>query len=296
MSCKLELNTLQCARAWIHSILPPHEAQDILFFVLGIDARSRAEAIFATSDQPLEIEIQQKLIEITRKRKKGEPLQYLIGHQQFLSHYYQVGPGVLIPRPETEVLVNCAVETLQKMPSSYSRLGFELGLGSGIISIELIFQFASLQMIATESSQEALFWANKNVETILSDQAKSRLRIIHNKNVQDIWSSFSTDKGVADFFISNPPYLDPDGDETDLDVLQYEPHGALFPQSKDPNCYYQEIANEIQEFVKSKGWVFLEIPHQRAEEIQDIFMGKARAQRLVPDLTGRPRVLVIQLR
>lgn len=224
---------------------------------------------------------------VATKRAEGEILQYVTGTQTFLDHEYRVTPDVLVPRPETEILVRTALERLRE-PS----IGLELGLGSGAISIELLSQFPRLEMITTEVSQGAIQVARENARTILGER-NSQLRILPFVKLTDICEPFKRFlKGrTADFLISNPPYLTL-SDEIAEDVKQYEPELALFAPLDHPLYFYEGIATQAREILSSGGQVFLEVPHERAEAIRSLFDGLKWSIDLIPDLTGRSRVLV----
>lgn len=227
------------------------------------------------------------------KRSQGHPLQYLMGNQTFLNHRYEVGPGVLIPRPETEILVDFALKTLfSEIQANTSRtyLGFEIGLGSGAISVELLCDLPQLKMIASEVSPVAREYAIKNSARILGTE-KDRLTV---QFVSDAENLFPFEIGTThfDFLISNPPYLSPE-DEIGSDVLNHEPHLALFPANADPLYFYRRIATESRDYLVPGGWIFLEIAHNRANETLALFENSNYDHaRLVNDLTGRPRCLI----
>jgi release factor glutamine methyltransferase len=228
---------------------------------------------------------------VARERAQGKPLQYLLGFEQFGEHVYEVTPAVLIPRQETEILFRVAIERLQELGAP--RSGLELGVGSGVLSIELLHHFSSLSMQASELSESAIHLAEKNAARILSEPR--RLKFLPRESPLVVLQGMRTS---ADFLISNPPYLDPDKEEElTSEVKLYEPTHALFAPAGDPLYFYRGIAEEAPRHLKSLGFVFLEIPHERADAIAAIFrMGHFRDIQITPDLTGRPRVLTAILR
>jgi release factor glutamine methyltransferase len=231
-------------------------------------------------------------------RAEGKLLQHFTGVQVFLDHEYQVGPDVLVPRPETEVLlVSAAAELLgnQVTPS----LGMEIGIGSGILSIELLVRFPGLRMFASEVSPEARKRAQENALQILGDGPKGqqRLKILPALDPSDVWEAFSSEvtPGSADFVISNPPYLI-QGEGIEPEVAMYEPHVALFAPAKDPLYFYRKIAEQASNFLKPRGFAFAEMPHERASEIGALFSHASWDVHLIEDLNQRQRVLVGRLR
>ena len=217
--------------------------------------------------------------------------QHVTGVQVFLGHEYEVGPHVLVPRPETEVLAARAIETLGKL-SKPPRLGLEIGVGSGVLSIELLKQFQNLEMLASELTEEAEACALKNASRILGDSHK-RLKILRAHEALSVWQPFESAgaKGMADFLISNPPYL-LHADSIEPDVLQQEPSTALFAPPGDPLFFYREVAQRGKEFLRPGGMIFLEMPTERAGVIGDLFRGHGWDTETVPDLAQRQRVLV----
>lgn len=220
-----------------------------------------------------------------REISRGVPMQYATGRADFLGHVYEVQPGVLIPRPETEVLV---LETIRRLRTQTARRGFEWGIGSGIISIELLHSSRdeSLEITAIDISPVARQVAAQNAARILGDQAR-RLRI------RETWAEDDRD---LDFIVSNPPYLDPAQEaEFDASVAHSEPAEALFAPPGDLIGHYKELAREAQTRLRAGGLVSLEVPHERALDIRALFSDNAwKRAELLPDLTGRPRVFLAE--
>lgn len=232
---------------------------------------ARAEIFIRSQDEYPAPEFLERMAE---RRASGELLQHITGYQRFLNHDYEVGPEVLIPRPETEALVALAMQELRD-PS----IGIEIGLGSGAISIELLARFSPLKMIATELTDVAAARARANAERILGSSSRLEIRMARADQVLEPLAGIR-----ADFLISNPPYLAAKS-EVDDEVLQHEPHTALFAPASDPLFFYRKLA----EATVSR--VFLELPHERAEEIRELFGKKSWSTELHKDLTGRDRIL-----
>jgi release factor glutamine methyltransferase len=253
------------------------------------EALSRSDLYFRLNDRIPETS-GEKVIIFALKRAEGTPLQYVLGYTTFLNHEYRVNSDVLIPRPETEVLVSEALKIL-KAPS----LGLEVGLGSGIISVELLSTMKDLKMIATEISPGATRLAQLNAQAILGEE--SRLSILKPESGLDVMKPFLGEKiSGADFLISNPPYLDRNQKEFDRDVIENEPVSALFPEGSDPLYFYKEIARHSPQVLKSGAYVFLEIASERAELTRAIFSADRWETTLAKDLNQRDRVLVCKLK
>lgn len=288
--------------------LPPHEAewlvQEVLFRQTG-KRLSRFELYAAASPFSLSPDSERCLQEWFQRRLQGEPLQYLLGQQPFHNHVYQVRPGVFIPRPETEILVRTALQFFQqKTPPT---LGLELGLGSGVLSIELLSAFDSLEMLASEVSPIAQAQATENAHTLLGVPASQRLQVLQANPKEpplDLFLSHLSQTGsfseprLADFLISNPPYLDRLTDEIASDVLLYEPPEALFAESPNVSFFYEVIAQKAPLLLRPHAPLFLEVPHPRATALLVLFEKNPffYQSELIHDLTGRPRVLFTQRR
>lgn len=253
--------------------IPSHEAEQIVSFAYQkfFQQKLTRMELYAKCKKFLSDRAVQFILENVRKRAKGIPLQYITGAQTFLDHEYEVNPFVLIPRPETEVLVDRAIREIKEWKKT-KLLGFEVGIGSGVISIELLTAFPCLKMQATEVSSGGVLIAQKNARKILGKNC-NRLQIIKTQANTGILNPFQKKQGYpkADFLISNPPYLSP-GDEIQDEVSEHEPKRALFPASGDPLQFYQETAVGAFKVLKKEGVLFLEIPHERAFKIKKLFL------------------------
>ncbi len=236
-----------------------------------------------------------------RRKAAGESLQYILGVQDFFGRQYRVGPGVLIPRPETEFLVSKAKERIAEM-GPRPLLGLELGIGSGAISIELLNSFSSLEMAASEKSEQALSYARQNAQEHLGEGRSSRLSFLSVSQASDAMEPFEKylakkrNFEKADFFISNPPYL-AQSDEVSDEVLRNEPREALFAPSigeeESPSFFYRKIAEHGAKIVKKKGWIFLEIPPERSQSISDLFRAGFERIEVFKDFNRHDRVLIV---
>jgi release factor glutamine methyltransferase len=245
--------------------------------------------------EPYPREAGEKLVVLANRRADGEPLQYLLGWQTFLNHEYEVDPSVLIPRPETEIL-DYEVPQAIKRRIDQPTLGLEIGLGSGCISIELLKLFGTLRMVATEISESAIALATRNAAKILGAGHEERLEILRAADRSAVFEPLSHAgtriwrRGErADFIVSNPPYL-AHRSEIDEDVLKHEPHEALFAPEGDALYFYRRIVEEAEAYLKPKGSVFFECPHERISEIAGLF-AKDWKVTVYQDLASRPRVV-----
>lgn len=234
---------------------------------------------------------------------RGTPVQHLTGEACFYGRFFACGPAVLIPRPETEVLVESALREIGSS-SATAITGAEIGIGSGIISITLLLEHRGLlAMVASEISSDATQVALQNASRFGVTAGQLSIQ----KSDGEVWEPLLSGRppGGFDFLVSNPPYLMSGGDasvgEVESGVAEYEPHQALFAPAGDPTFFYRRIAEGAPRLLRPGGWVWLEIPHERADEIASIFerydpgLGLRFVKvRVIKDLTGRPRVLAAQ--
>jgi release factor glutamine methyltransferase len=236
-------------------------------------------------------------LKMARRRAEGEPLQYILGVQTFLDFELEVGPGVLIPRPETEILVVTAIERLRLSPVEMPQemRGAEVGVGSGAICISLLREFKHLQMLGSELSDEALVLAKRNLERMSDASIRQRMTWVRPRDHEDVLECISKQSSFLplDFIISNPPYLT-ENDELGFDVAAFEPHVALFAPPQDPLFFYRRMSREARGILKAAGRIFLEVPHERAADVALLFKEEAWKIELLRDLTGRNRVLIAQ--
>ena len=251
---------------------------------------------------PLTSEIEAEAMKMARERVKGIPLQHITGNQFFFEHDYTVNSNVLIPRQETEILISQVVEYAKKTWKSLPFRFAELGLGSGILSTEILFRFKNSVGLASEVSPQAIALSRQNLDRIVGiGNWEDRFSIVEPGDSHLGFEVFE-DYRPMDLIVSNPPYVSVN-DEIEEEVLRHEPHTALFPmlgaanegEKENPNFFYENFLHHHKKILKPDGIAFFEIPHERAPAIEHEFKnaGFTRVS-LIADLTGRPRVLVAQ--
>ncbi|MCM0604975.1 MAG: peptide chain release factor N(5)-glutamine methyltransferase [Xanthomonadaceae bacterium] len=241
----------------------------------------RSEWMMSSDQNVSEVYSDQAII-LAKRRAEGFPLQYLTHEQSFYGRSFYVEEGVLVPRPETEILVDEVLKRL-KARSEEKLLGFELGLGAGPIAITLLTEIPELRMIGTELSEIAIRVTNINSDKHLKDP--SRLEIV--SEIQN---------KIFNFIVSNPPYLDRSKHEVDADVAKYEPSTALFAPENDPLYFYKHLRDLSIKNLKRGGFLAIEIPHDRVEAVSQLFSDRKWSMlKIIPDLNSRPRVLVVTL-
>lgn len=220
------------------------------------------------------------------RRKKREPLAYILGHAFFWNEKLEV-KSCLVPRPETEILVAVAVE---KIKSKQEQISFiDLGTGTGAITISLLRECANTRATLVDISSEVLQTAEKNLKAY---QLLDRAEVIHS----DLFQKIARDR-VYDLIVSNPPYLS----EKDLNEmepeLRYEPVSAL-DGGKDGFDFYRRIIRESKTRLKSDGWLLMELGIHQAEAVQKMLVEEKDYQKIEikKDHLGIDRVIAAQKR
>ena len=190
--------------------------------------------------------------EITIRLIHHEPIQYILGHTDFCGHRICVGPGALIPRPETEQLVHHILATFSASPTSQASLRIlDIGTGTGCIALSLALGLPEAAVTAWDISEEALAIAHKNVA--LYPDANVLLEQV------DILAP-PEDNRYWDIIVSNPPYVRQSESRTmEQNVLQYEPHTALFVPDDDPLRFSKAISQFALSHLAPEGMLWFEI-------------------------------------
>ncbi|MBQ6625640.1 MAG: peptide chain release factor N(5)-glutamine methyltransferase [Clostridia bacterium] len=200
-----------------------------------------------------------KLFELAEERKKGEPLQYLIGKWNFLDNEFYVGKGVLIPRADTECLVE---EVAKYIENNDVKVIYDLCSGSGCVGISLAKMFENITVYLVEISEEAINYLEKNV--VLNDV--KNVRII-NGDIFDGCEKMGLTS--CDVIVSNPPYIRSDEIQTLQKEVRCEPQLAL-DGGKDGLVFYRELKTWFDKIENCK-FIAMECAEDQAEDIKEIF-------------------------
>jgi len=239
------------------------------------------DAAFLIAHSEDEISANQKILfeSCVRRRAKHEPFQYIVGHQEFYGLEFEVTPDVLIPRRETEILVEQAIEILS---TSENPRFCEIGVGSGCISVAILANVASAKAVGVDISEAALDVARRNAER---HNVSERLTLFQS----DV---FTEVEGRFDLIVSNPPYI-PRGhiDSLQAEVRDHEPHQAL-DGGQDGLDIIERIVREAPNFIEPRGFLLLEIGFGQAESVADLFDLEIWTRPdFFPDLQGIPRIV-----
>jgi release factor glutamine methyltransferase len=230
-------------------------------------------------DPVLSAEIKQ-IEKIVQRLKNFEPVQYVLGETEFYGLKISVNPSVLIPRPETEELVNWIVET--GLPGNPKIA--DIGTGSGCIALALKKQMDNASALAVDISEKAIQTAEINSNLNRLDVEFFQADILNWEKYK--WDSF-------DLIVSNPPYVrEMEKMKMQPNVLNYEPQMALFVPDDDPLIFYRKIASFAKKYLQKNGWLYFEINENLGKEmtllIQNLGFRKAELKK---DINGKDRML-----
>lgn len=226
----------------------------------------------------------EKLISAIDRLERKEPIQYILGETEFCGLSFHVGPGVLIPRPETEELVEVISTDFRNKNNNYKIL--DIGTGSGCIAISLAKAMPFATVSAWDISPEALVIATENA-------VFNNVKVLF--EVTDIlnFTPGIHHKKSLDVLVSNPPYVRfSEASEMETNVLEHEPHVALFVENSDPLLFYRVISGLAIEMLKPGGTLYFEINSYLGKETLELAKTYPfREVQLIQDLSGKDRIL-----
>jgi release factor glutamine methyltransferase len=254
----------------------------ILCHVLGVE---RTQLLTASSDSISEADYL-RFTELVARRAAGEPVQYITGHQEFYGLDFIVTPDVLIPRPETEFLVERVLKLIPESKGS-PPLVADIGTGSGCIAIAAAVNAPGARVIATDVSQAALEVAARNAER---HQVQDRITFL----AGDLFAPLAGLENAIDILASNPPYVSEGRpDLIQREVREWEPPVALFGGSEGLE-FYRRLLSEGDRFVKPEGFMVFEIGYSQFETIIDMIAPPWELIDVTRDLQGIPRTLTLR--
>jgi len=222
-----------------------------------------------------------KIHNLIKRRIKKEPIAYIIGYKHFYRDKFKVTQDVLIPRPETEFIVE-AIEKMYPTDAKFSLL--DIGTGSGNLAVSLQKIFPNAQITASDINEKALDLARENEKKILQD---AKINFVQSDIFDKIQDKY-------DIIISNPPYIPQTVYETLEDnVRLYEPQIALIG-GEDGLDFYKKFFREFSQFITQEGHVFLEIGVDIIDSVQEIIPDNFSFS-FIPDYNQIPRILHLNL-
>lgn len=228
-------------------------------------------------DFELTAPVKEKLEEVFEKRKTGMPLQYIIGVADFMGEKFIVNENVLIPRPETEFLVE---KTIEKAINYSAPKILDIGSGSGCIGIMLAKRLTGAEITSCDISENALTSAKENALKL-----NAKVKFIHS----DIFSNID---GKFDIIVSNPPYIPPKEKQTIQKEVSFEPETALYTTDEKGIEFYEKIISQAKNYLNNDGRVIFELGAGQAELVKKIFLDYNYEEiEITKDLENNDRVI-----
>ena len=265
----------------LKNIYPPEEIRSFTDILLKHFADINKTEAFLYPDKNLNDEIIYKLASAIEKLKQEYPVQYITGQTEFYSLKFKVSPDVLIPRPETEELVDLIIKNHQ----NHQKIKIlDIGTGSACIPVSLKKHLPETEIFALDISEKALHIAREN--------AKINQTQIYFFN-DDILNPQENKYTDYDIIVSNPPYVrEKEKTLMQKNVLENEPHLALFVKDDDALIFYRAIINFAKNRLKPKGFIYFEINEALAGELKDLLkLNNFTDIEIIKDLFGKNRII-----
>ncbi len=251
------------------------EARILLKVILGVSE----EFLLLRSQEelgPVEIEAFEQFV---ARRLKLEPVAYILGFREFYGRDFEVSQDVLIPRPDSEILIEAILSDFYLQEELQI---LELGVGSGCLIITLLLELKKASGVAVDISIDAIEIARKNA---------TRFNMSNVEFTQSDWFDNITQERKFDIIVANPPYIESDSLEVAQETALYEPHLALFAADKGLEAY-KEIAIKARSFLSVNGSIYLEIGYDQEEVVTDLFVAAGYLlHQKYTDLAGYVRCL-----
>lgn len=262
------------------SIYPEQEIIAITNLILKTHLGIERLHVLLDSSQIISAQTLNRIIEICDELKTGKPLQYILGETTFYNCIIKVNDQTLIPRPETEELIDLIINENKGFAGRIS----DIGTGSGCIAIALKKHLPEAELTGTDISDGALEMASCNA--ILNDVNVSFLK-------RDILKFNSESFPQAEIIVSNPPYiLESEKQFMKRNVLDFEPHNALFVPDEDPLIFYRAIVNRSQRILVSGGKLYFEINEKKGDEICRLLESSGYSEvKIIKDINSKERFI-----
>ena len=260
---------------------PDVDAELLLGHVLGL-GRGAVQAA-AITGRVLDAEERTVFAELVERRAAREPLQHITGRAAFRSMELAVGPGVFVPRPETESVVQFAIDALRAVPIPRP-IGVDLGTGSGAIALAMATEVPNAAIYATENSVEAFIWAKQNFAESAADNATVVF--------EHLADAFHELDGMVDVVISNPPYVPDDAIPRDPEVRFHDPSAALYggPDGLD---VVRQVSTTAKRLLHRGGTLIIEHGELQGQAIRELLTADGwNAAATHRDLTTRDRTTI----
>lgn len=255
------------------------EAKNIAYWALQTICQCETTDILLGRCDHLNESQEERMTDFLRRLSQGEPLQYILGETSFFGLSFLVNKNVLIPRPETEELVSWIGEDYQGKSVRF----IDIGTGSGCIAITMKHLHPQMSALAMDISEEALSVAQEN-----ANRLSAEVTFLHDNILAP-----KSECGALDFIVSNPPYIThKEKPQMRKNVLDHEPHLALFVADDKPLLFYEAIADFGQKQLKNGGGLYFEINEQFGKETKEMLERKGYEEVTIrKDMQGKERMV-----
>jgi release factor glutamine methyltransferase len=256
----------------------------LLSYLLNVDKIY----IYTHGREEVSSEIVDKFFSFVEKRREGYPMNYILKEKEFMGLKFYIEEGVLIPRPDTEILVEYILNMIEEKFGSSPLNIVDIGAGSGCISLSLAWYIKNAFVYSIDIDDKALKVTGENIKRL---GLSSKVKLLKSDLFEGIKSLQL--EGKIDIIVSNPPYIPPKVIETlQPEVKDYEPRGAL-DGGEDGLCYYRRIIPDSKVYLKNNGIVAFEIGFDQGEDVRNIFLREGFSKvDILKDLQGLDRVIV----
>lgn len=274
-------NTVEKSLLWAKNILKENNCEayalDAELLIMEVLKISRVK-VFMEQKRILSTEEYEKFKEFVDKRASGVPTQYILGTCEFMSLDFNVNPYTLIPRNDTEILVEAAIDEFKK---NNVKSFIDIGTGSGCIGISLAY-YTEAEGTCVDISEGALETAKINAK---NNNVYNKLKFVLSNIFENINEKY-------DAIVSNPPYIRTDVIEGLMrEVKEHEPYNAL-DGGEDGLYFYREIVDKSHKYLNEKGFIFFEIGYDQGEDVKNILESKSFCDvKVIKDLAGLDRVV-----
>lgn len=272
-------DTIRMIRASLSGLYVPEEIEGFINLIFDHLFKMSGLKLHLNRNQQISEAKLTEIKEIAERLQNFEPIQYILGETEFYGLTFSVNPSVLIPRPETEELVDWI---LKDSPSVNNTL-LDIGTGSGCIPVAIAYNRPDLKIEAWDVSDEAISMARKNAEI-------NKVKIDFSKIDILLWRQTKTGKKY-DLIVSNPPYVTRSEETLMLkNVVDHEPHLALFVKDEDPLIFYREISAFAESHLNPGGRVYFEINEKLGNEVEKLLSNHFSNVIILKDINGKDRM------
>ncbi len=258
---------------------PEFDAQQLVSYCLGMNKTQ----LLLSSGSPVD---EGKLFffeDCVKRRCAHEPLQYILGMWDFHRFTFKVGEGVLIPRPETELLVDFAADKIRK--NNFSVV-YDLCCGSGCVGLSVAKLFPNIKVYCVDVSDKAIEYTTKNKELLGADNA-----VVIKADVLDSVGFLGLPR--PDIVLSNPPYIKTGEIKNLQPEISYEPFMAL-DGGEDGLVFYRALSENWFTYINKGGYIAMEIGEEQGKDVLSLFINKAEKARIIKDASDLDRVVAIK--